>query len=217
MQQTRRHILDIIKRRGQVTVDDIVDDLQKRGGAITAVTVRHHLKLLQQDDLVTSPELRRRNTPGRPQYIYTLTEKARTHFPNNYERLATGLMAQLRQQLPPASVNVVLEGVADHLAGQFCAPECSFEQRLDLVVDYLDENGYAASWEQNPDGYMLHTSNCPYHQLVADEDTDLCAMDLRLIGLLLGVVPRRVDRISQGCETCSYLIPLTSLETASAN
>lgn len=217
MQQTRRHILDIIKRRGQVTVDDIVDDLQKRGGAITAVTVRHHLKLLQQDDLVTSPELRRRNTPGRPQYIYTLTEKARTHFPNNYERLAVGLMNQLRQHLPPEGVNVVLEGVADHLAGEFCVPDCSFEQRLDLIVDYLDENGYDAFWESSAEGYVLHTSNCPYHHLVEGTDNDLCAMDLRLVGLLLGVVPRRVDRISQGCETCSYLIPFASLETAAAN
>lgn len=206
MQQTRRYILEIIKRRGQVTVDDIVEELQTHRGAITAVTVRHHLKLLQKEQLVTSPDLRRRNAPGRPQYVYTLTEKARSYFPNNYERLATSLMTQLRQQLPPDGVNVILEGVADQIASQFCITGVSFQQRLDLIVDYLNENGYEAYWEPADGGYLLHTSNCPYHHL-AEPDGALCGMDMRLIGQLLGVVPRRVDTISHGDDSCSYHVP----------
>lgn len=208
MQQTRRHILDIIKRRGQVTVDDIVEELQKRRGAITAVTVRHHLKLLQQEELVTAPELRRRNAPGRPQYIYTLTEKARVYFPNNYERLATTLLMQIRRQLPPEGINVILEGVADQLAGQLYIPDGTFEQRLDLIIDYLNEHGYDAYWIPAEDGYVLHTANCPYHHL-AEQDSALCSMDMRLISILLGVIPRRLDRISEGSATCSYHIPFS--------
>ena len=99
MQETRRFILEILRRRRQATVDDIVAELQKQRGSITAVTVRHHLKLLQEEDLITSPELRRRTSPGRPQYIYTLTDKAREHFPNNYQRLAEGLLEELQKHL----------------------------------------------------------------------------------------------------------------------
>ena len=58
------------------------------------------------------------------------------------------------------------------------------------------------------DGYLLHTHNCPYHQLNVNSDSLLCDMDMRLIAMLLGVVPRRVSRVSAGDASCSYLSPL---------
>ena len=206
MQETRRFILEILRRRRQATVDDIVEELQKRRGSITAVTVRHHLKLLQEEDLITSPELRRRTSPGRPQYIYTLTDKAREHFPNNYQRLAEGMLEELQKHLPPEGVNVILEGVADQMAAEAYIPEGALTDRLDVAVDYLTDRGYEAHWEQNPDGYMLFTSNCPYHH-ISEHNLALCEMDMRLISSLLGIVPRRITRVVDGDETCSYLIP----------
>ncbi|MEP7293214.1 MAG: helix-turn-helix domain-containing protein [Chloroflexota bacterium] len=208
MQETRRTILEILRRRRQATVDEIVEELQKRRGNITAVTVRHHLKLLQEAALISSPELRRRSSPGRPQYIYALTEKAREHFPQNYQHLAEGLLGELQKHLPPAGVNVILEGVADRMAGEAHVPEGDLADRLDAAVDYLTGRGYEARWEQSADGYVLFTSNCPYHNISAS-NTMLCEMDLRLISSLLSVVPRRISHIHAGDETCSYLIPET--------
>ena len=152
MQETRRYILDILRGRRQATVDDIVGELQKRRGTITAVTVRHHLKLLQGADLITSSELRRRSSPGRPQYVYTLTDKAREHFANNYQRLAEGLLEELQKHLPPAGVNVILEGVADQMAQEAYIPEGELTDRLNVAVDYLTDRGYEARWEQGADG-----------------------------------------------------------------
>ena len=92
MQQTRRHILDILKAQGEATVDEIVEALQtRRGKQITAVTVRHHLTRLQEENLITAPQMRHRSTPGRPQHVYSLTQKAVAQFPNNYQQLASGL------------------------------------------------------------------------------------------------------------------------------
>ncbi len=208
MQETRRTILDILRRHGQATVDDIVAELQKRRGNITAVTVRHHLKLLQADDLITSPELRRRSSPGRPQYIYALTEKARDTFPSNYHQLAAGLLDQIQKALPPEGVNVILEGVADQMANDANIPEGDLAERLDVAVDYLTDRGYEAYWEETDEGYVLYTSNCPYHHIKLDEGSaSLCDLDLRLVASLLGAVPRRLSHVPQGGETCSYLIP----------
>jgi predicted ArsR family transcriptional regulator len=206
MQETRRFILEILRRRRQATVDDIVAELQKQRGSITAVTVRHHLKLLQEEDLITSPEMRRRSSPGRPQYIYTLTDKAREHFPNNYQRLAEGLLEELQKHLPPEGVNVILEGVANQMAEEAYIPEGELTDRLDVAVDYLTDKGYEAHWEQSTDGYVLFTSNCPYHH-ISERNVALCEMDMRLISSLLSVVPRRITRVVDGDETCSYLIP----------
>jgi predicted ArsR family transcriptional regulator len=206
MQETRRFILDILRRRGQATVDEIVEELQKRRGSITAVTVRHHLKLLQDDELITAPELRRRSSPGRPQYVYALTEKARDTFPNNYQHLAAGLLEQLQKHLPPEGVNVILEGVADQMAEEAYIPAVDLPGRLDMAVEYLSDRGYEAYWEDSTEGHVLHTSNCPYHH-IAESNTALCELDLRLVASLLGVVPRRISHVGTGGETCAYLIP----------
>jgi predicted ArsR family transcriptional regulator len=213
MQQTRRYIIEILRELGQATVDDIVRELQKRRGKITAVTVRHHLGVLQTDGLIISPELRRRSTPGRPQHIYSLTDKATDLFPNNYQQLAASLLDQLSHQLPPDGVNVILEGVATQMANQAHISATHVTERLDMVVDYLNEQGYDACWEGTDEGYILHTANCPYHHInhVHDDDESaLCQMDIRLMTSLLGAVPRRVARMTEGDSTCSYLIPLES-------
>lgn len=206
MQETRRYILDILRKRGQATVDDIVNDLRLHRGDITSVTVRHHLNVLQEENLIASPEQRRRNSPGRPQHVYALTDKAQASFPNNYQRLAQGLLQELQNHLPPAGVNVILEGVALKMAGEAAIPELPMPEKLDVVVDYLSDHGYDAAWEPSEDGYILHTCNCPYHA-IAEHDAALCDMDMRLVASLLGVVPRRLSHVGAGDETCSYLIP----------
>ena len=210
MQDTRRHILDILKEHGEATVDDIVIELQKRRGIITAVTVRHHLTRLQDEQLITTPQLRHRSAPGRPQHIYMLTEQAHDHFPNNYQPLATKLLESLCETLPPRQVNVILEGVADQMAKEALIPDASLPERLDCVVTYLNTHGYNAQWENHSDGYVLRTNNCPYHH-VAETTQSLCEMDMRLIASLLGgVVPRLLERLSAGGASCAYLIPVSS-------
>src|SRR5690606_33130926 len=154
MQETRRLILEILRERGHATVDDIVGELQKRRGQITAVTVRHHLTRLQGADLITTPELRRRTTAGRPQPKDPLTEKAHQVFPNNYQRLAASLMNELSRRLPPEGVNVILEGVAADMAQDASIPDLPPAERLDLVVQYLNDHGYHASWQETEDGYL---------------------------------------------------------------
>lgn len=206
MQETRQHILEILKDSGKATVDDIVNELRKRRGEITAVTVRHHLNHLQRENLITSPQLRHRSTPGRPQYIYALTDKAEDCFPQNYQRLAGGLLAQIQTHFPAENINVIMEGIADNMAAEAQVDDLPMEQRLDRVVDYLNDNGYNASWELHEDGYVLETRNCPYHHLSQTTDA-LCSMDMRLISSLLGVVPRLLSRVSKGDASCAYLVP----------
>ncbi|NJO83847.1 MAG: hypothetical protein HC828_14335 [Blastochloris sp.] len=82
--------------------------------------------------------------PGVPQYIYSLTEKANDYFPNNYQRLSEALLQEIRRRLPPDGVNVILEGVADQLVTDACIPDLPLDQRLEWVIDYLNNHGYQA-------------------------------------------------------------------------
>lgn len=210
MQDTRRHILEILKSRAEATVDEVVEDLRlRRNDNITPVTVRHHLKILQDEGMVDAGKMRQRTAPGRPQHVYCLTERGVAYFPGNYQRLVETLLRQIEGNLPPAGVNVILEGVAASMAESACIPQASLEERLNATVDYLNRSGYEAHYERAENGYVLATLNCPYHHMARESDS-LCQMDMRLISNLLGVVPRLISRIAQGDEACSYFIPIVS-------
>ncbi len=219
MQQTRRYILEILRERGEATVDEMVSELKTRiQHNITAVTVRHHLDILRSDNLVTAPTVRRSGAPGRPQYVYALTDKALEVFPNNYQNLMTTLLTQMKSTLPEGQVNVIFEGVADQMVvnahlSHLSSDHMSMDEKLTHVVNYLNENGYNADWESSPEGYILHNRNCPYHK-VSDDHSELCNMDFRLIAGLIGIAPRAMTRLSQDEEGCSFLIPASQQTTA---
>ncbi|MDQ7024802.1 MAG: ArsR family transcriptional regulator [Anaerolineae bacterium] len=206
MQETRKQILEILKERGEATVDDIVSDLTLRRGSITAVTVRHHLAKLQDDMLIDSSQIKLRTTPGRPQYIYALTMQGLSHLPNNYQHLASNLIKQINQKLSDSEVNVIIEGMVDSMVDEAQIGQGTMPERLNAVITYMNEHGYQSRWEVQDGGYILHASNCPYHD-IAQENDMLCKMDMRLIAKILGVVPRMISHVSSGGETCSYFIP----------
>jgi predicted ArsR family transcriptional regulator len=135
-----------------------------------------------------------------------LTEKATAQFPNNYQRLAVGLLQELKDHLPPEGVNVILEGVASQMAQEAEIPAGPIENRLDMAADYLNSRGYEARWEAEGQDFVLYTSNCPYHQ-AAEDNLSLCDMDLRLVASLLQVVPRRISHVMSGDPVCAYRIP----------
>lgn len=207
MQDTRQHILEILKDFGEATVEEIADELKNRRGEISSVTVRHHLTRLQEANLINTPELRHLKTPGRPRHIYTLTEQAKAHFPNNYQQLSANLLIELRKHLPSGEVNVILEDVADTMAEHANIRALPLAERIQQAVIYLNEHGYNASAEPSDTGFLLKTKNCPYHDIVKDSRDGLCNMDMRLISSLLGVLPRLKSRISEGDESCTYFIP----------
>ena len=199
-QKTRQAILDYLKERGPATVDELARVLK-----LNSVTVRHHLDILRGEELIAEPVVRHRNKPGRPQYAYGLSEKASTRFPKNYCELAGKLLEEVKSSAPPGSINVIFEGVASRLAAS--APKCGSDrpaaEHLDRAVAFLNDHGYVASWEVAPDGYLLHTCNCPYEAL-AKGNPELCAMDLSLAANLLGGTVERVSRVLDGAASCSY-------------
>lgn len=201
MQSTRQAILNYLKTHGQATVDELAGVLN-----LTPVTVRHHLDILRSEGLVGEPVVRHRTSRGRPQFVFALTEHASAHFPKNYDDLAAKLLEEVRARGGAPLVNVIFEGVAARLSAE--APAAAeaepFPARLARVADFLNQRGYVADWEQLPEGYLLHTCNCPYEAL-AEHNPELCQMDLTLIGNLLGQMPQRVTRLMDGATSCAYL------------
>lgn len=202
MNDVRQHILNILKERGQATVADLAAALKR-----APVSVRHHLDILQKQELIRMAGVQRRSSRGRPRHIYVLTEAASRFFPHSYATLADELLKEMKQSLPPEQVTAFFQRLAmETAAGQATDQQQDVEERLTIASRLLSEKGYLARWErQDGGGYLLHVFNCPYEGLSAEHD-ELCEMDLFLVGKLLKLTPHRVAHAAAGDHRCTYLI-----------
>jgi predicted ArsR family transcriptional regulator len=175
------------------------------------VSVRHHLDILQGDNLICVERLERKGNVGRPQQVYTLTPGANEHFPDNFAALAAGLVRQLKRVLPQEQVECAFHALAHEFAGPLQAELAGLETeaRLERVTHFLNERGYLARWEQDAQdpngGWLLHKSNCPYSG-ISDEHGELCVMDQALIDELVGQPCQRIHSLAHDDRCCTYRI-----------
>jgi len=202
MQSTRQEILEILKAEGQATVEDLAERLE-----LTPMTIRHHLNVLQAQNLVEASRVRRSRKVGRPRLIYTLTEAADELFPQSYGDLARYLVSVVKETLGEEETREIFRRIADRLAQE--APPAiegqSFEERLDQVVEFMKTQGFISRWEKTDAGYILTNVNCPYRR-VTQEHGEVCILDTTLINRLLNVEPQRITSMKEGDTTCSFLL-----------
>jgi len=203
MQKTREQILYILKVQGAATVEELSREL-----GLTPVTIRHHLDVLNREGLITPPEPLRKPGPGRPQYLYRLTEKASHRFPKHYDLLAAELLREVSDNLSSEEVDHILDRIAQRLADRVqIAEDADFDARVEATVRYLNEQGYMASIDEDGQGrLLLHIANCPFER-VAQSRFEPCALDARLLTLLLGKEPHRIASYASGeSNRCTYVL-----------
>jgi len=202
VETVRQRILGILKERGQATVVDLAEVLNR-----APVSVRHHLDILRRRGVIRIEGVQRLKTRGRPRHIYVLTDAASSFFPHSYDQLAHELLMEMKRSLPPEQVTAFFQRLAtETAAGLSTDQQQHVEERLAMAARFLSAKGYLARWErQDGGGYLLHVFNCPYDGLAA-EHGELCEMDLLLVSKLLKLTPRRVAHAVAGDHRCTYLI-----------
>ncbi len=200
MQRTRRQILDILKRRGRATLEEL-----SREVGLSPVTIRVHLSVLQRDDLVNVEEVRGR--VGRPFFVYSLSQDAEELFPKRYHVLAGRLLRTMNEELPAETVRKLLlriaEAWSEEHAGRMTGK--SFGERIAELAEIRNEEGAIADWEKADGGYMLRQYNCP-NLFVSRSHKQVCDIEQEYLARLLGASVVRSECISSGDRTCSYLI-----------
>ncbi len=199
MQDTRQQILEILKRKGEVTVQELSREL-----TLTSVTVRHHLEILRSEGYITEPEVRRSCRPGRPRYVYRLTSTAADLFPTNYSGLANALLEALKNTIEPEKRKELLRDVGRQLAaGAGELPE-EHEKRLNYVIAYIKQLGFVARWERDANGaYHIFVCNCPYHY-VAQYHPETCLIDEVMLAELTGATLTRTEERASEDAFCRY-------------
>ena len=206
MHSVRKQILDILKECGGATVAELAGRLN-----MAPVSVRHHLDILQGENLIQVERLARKGNVGRPQQIYALTAEASQYFPNNFPILAANLVDQIKQILPPEQVDLAFQSMARNIADEAAdgMQDDSLEDRLQNVTEFLNQHGYLSRWEaagQEPeDGYLLHKHNCPYAG-ISGKHAELCLMDQTLVNELVGQPCERIHSMADDGRCCTYRV-----------
>lgn len=200
MQRTRRQILDILKRRGRATLEELSKEV-----VLSPVTVRVHLSVLQRDDLVSVEEVRGR--VGRPYFVYSLTEDAEELFPKRYHTLACRLLMGLNDSFPQETVKATLSRIAESWSAER-APRLagkSVADRAAEIAQIRNEEGAIATCEKVDGGYLIQQYNCP-NLLVCRIHTQVCDMEEMYITNMAAAPVSHSSCIARGDRVCAYLV-----------
>jgi predicted ArsR family transcriptional regulator len=207
MGSTRLSILAILQLQGSLTVDRLAQEV-----GLSSSTVRRHLDILQRDHLVSFDQVRRK--PGRPEFVYSLTEDGYESGHRDYKKLLAHLLSGI-MNLSPADladkdgrklVRLLIARIADEVSWPHVQPgQVSEEARLAKVVQALTDGGFSPELKKEGGQVQIRLCNCPFRSVALSQDS-VCLFDHNLIANILGVEPVRESTIHGGHTSCMYVV-----------
>jgi len=201
--ESRRRILELVKRGGESTADDIAASL-----GVTLSGARQHLMALERDGLLEHRSVR--GGPGRPRHVFVLTAAGDALFPRAYAELTNELLEYVEDENPALLERIFerraqrrLQRARERMLGK------TFAQRVSVVAAILDEDGYLADFAPRDDGsFVITEHNCAVLG-VALRYRHACSSEL---GFLQAALPEAdVTRIAHrinGGHVCAYLVQM---------
>ena len=199
--ETRRQILQHIKRRGEARTDEIAAEI-----GITMQGTRQHLTALERDGLIV--HRKQRDGLGRPRYLYALTPEGDTLFPRRYADLTNELLEYVEDESPE-----LLDRIFDRRAQRRLTQARTrtaglpFREKVKTVARILDDDGYLADFEEREDGSFLITEHNCAVLTVAQRYRHACSSELAFLQAAMpeAEVTRIAHRIA-GAHVCAYQI-----------
>lgn len=197
----RRRIVSALKRNGELDAEAIA-----RAVEMTPSGVRQHMAALLRDDLVA---FRSESAgPGRPRYLYRLTEAGDALFPRRYADLTNELLGYLADEDPELLRRIFVRRAERRLADALARTDgLGLGERVAEIAGILDDDGYLADWVRQEDGtYLIREHNCAVLN-VALHFGHACGTELQFLQALLpdATVQRVAHRVA-GQHACAYLI-----------
>ena len=197
---TREVILRTLKAQGKCTVNNLADAAE-----VSPVSVRHHITALQAQDLVVAEEVK--HGVGRPYHVFSLTEKAFELYPGRYFKLTNRLLDEIKDHVSVDLVTELFTGVANAMATQYASQlqGLPLKERLPLLMDMLNEEGFDADYEWRGDEVVIREMGCPYFQ-IERAHPEVCAVDTRFIATALDLPTERVNCLLDGDTHCTFTL-----------
>lgn len=200
----RGDILHELKRAQPLTAKSLAQKL-----AVSANAIRHHLKELEAETLVTYG--REQRGVGAPTFAYRLSPQGEALFPKRYEQTLTDLLVRVAERQGRAATAAMFDDLyADltrRLQGELegVAPE----GRLAAVARVLSDAGYMAEADAVGGSFHLAEHNCAIRS-VAERFPEVCAAEAKFLQTVLSATVERTAHIVDGCNACEYAITFSA-------
>lgn len=196
-----RPLLDLIRRRGPVTVAEMTAAL-----GVTPTAIRNRLTRLVGSGLIEKRT--EHGGRGRPRHTYQASTEAHKRLGQNYADLAVVLWDELMQSVEDRKLRRFLfSRITDRLAELYRSQmtDDDWQERLVQLGTILHDRGVETEVTQSDASAMpiLRQHSCPYFEL-AEDDRTICAMERKMFEKVLG----RGLRLSQcrldGHRSCDF-------------
>ena len=198
---SRRRIIQLIKRRGAVTVEEAAAALE-----LGLTTVRQHLGRLEEAELVARSSVA--SGPGRPALEYRLTGAGEGLFPAQDAELLRRMIDFLIHQGYPGVVDAFFRDLWDERRAELAArlEETNAEslpERLAVVEELLDQDGFLPEITADEQHVTLRECNCPFSAAVRATRLP-CRLEAQFLEHALGRRLERVEYMPDGNAACVY-------------
>lgn len=198
-------ILEHLQKSGSASIKDLEIVLN-----VTTTAVRQHLNTLQAEGYIE-----RRRVPGgvgRPHYAYRLSDKSQELFGCHCDDLALTLLEEVFLLEGSERAAMLLGRVGDRLAQKYSDSVRSLvlHDRVEELAGAFYDRGVIADVSTDDNNtIVLHTYNCPYHELAQDHP-EICEMDQKMIRQVLGSDVNLSECMMDGHGSCSFIVKSTT-------
>jgi predicted ArsR family transcriptional regulator len=199
---TRNNIILLLKKNGGMSIEDLSKVIE-----ITPMGIRQHLLALEKKGIVTY--ISRRRGIGRPGFIYMLTDSANDLFPNAYDTFAVNLLRDIKAHEGDEKIDKIFSWRRERLVNsrkEALAGKAGIEATLNALKEILEADGHLVEISKNSAHYRLKQYHCPINR-VAVEFRDACKYELQMYQDLIHRNITREQSVSEGAQSCVYLIP----------
>lgn len=203
---SKKEILDLIKRKGTLSVDEAVDKID-----LAKTTLREHFLQLECDGFVDREYIR--SGPGRPSLQYQLTAKGNSLYPSSESKLIRNIINYLKSKGSRKLVEDFFEDFWDQRLEEARdrikeSSAEAMESKIKVLMQMLEEEGFMPEFnlDESDESLTVKECNCPFSEVV--KETRLpCKLEEMFYEKLFNKNAERTTYIADGDYSCTYDIP----------
>jgi len=197
-QSTRGRIVAELRRRGTASAADLAGAF-----GLSPNAIRQQLVVLERDALVVEKPVRR--GPTKPTLEFSLTGEAEKLFPQNYDKMLSAVLREVRANHGDGEVDRIFRTIAERAAAKAKdrVTAADPEGRVAQLTEALVDSGVMAEYSLIDGGFALHEHNCPY-SAVAKENPEVCSVIHHVMDETLGGEHRQTASLAHGDRECRF-------------
>ena len=202
-----------VDRFFQTTRGKIVVELRERGSASAADlaalfglspnAVRQQLVVLERDGLVEEQAVRR--GPTKPTLEFSLTEKAGSLFPQQYDKMLAAVLREVKAEFGQPAVGAIFDRIAARAVERTREKVTASdpEGKVAQFTEVLREQGVVAEYSLVEGGFLLQEHTCPYSGVVK-EHPEVCSVIHHVMDETLGGQHEQTESLATGGKSCTF-------------